>query len=123
MRVGAVGIHRRNRRTGSDQPMVSDAGQNELLKAIFIQRHWAMHALFDMLKRFVDDPAQFLGGIPMRRELKISPDRFESLDEVGRRDDLDAEATDQLDRPCIDTRNIGNRIHGRILHGHAACTA
>ena len=47
------------------------------------------------------------------------PDGREALDQITRRDDVDAELPDELDRPGIDARNVGNRALRRIFHRHA----
>ena len=52
----------------------------------------------------------------MRFELRISPDRLKSLNQIGSAHDIYTKAADQLDRAGIHTRDIGHRIERRILH-------
>src|ERR1700719_3110970 len=49
-------------------------------------------------------------------QLRARQGRLEALNQVGRRDDLDAVRTHHLDRARIDARYLRNRASGRVVH-------
>ena len=51
----------------------------------------------------VHDLSQVACGVVVHFHLLGSPDRFEDLNEIRRRDDLDAEAPDEFHRACVHT--------------------
>ena len=55
----------------------------------------------------------------MRGDCGRAPNGREPLDQVARRDDLDAGLPHELDRSGIHARYIRNRAAGRIFHGDA----
>ena len=52
----------------------------------------------------------------MAFQLFVAPHRFEDLDQIRGRNDLDTEAPHQFDRAGIHARNVRDRVQRRILH-------
>jgi len=85
-----VGIRRDDRRVLRHQAAAGEALQNEALHVRFSADVGVTLSARNLGKRLVDDLAQRAGGAAMTGKLRGAPHRLETLDEVGRRNDLDA---------------------------------
>ena len=117
VRIGAMGVDGGNRRRGRREAVRGDAREDELLEAVLRQRLPFGDHGGGMREGFVHDAAELRGGVFVRGQLAIVPDRFEALDEVGGRRHLDAVTADQVDRARVHAGNIRDGVHRRILHG------
>ena len=112
MRNGAMSVCRSNRRAGCHQSMLPYTGHNELLESVFRQGSAPFNHGSHMGKGFIHNHPELLRRLTMGGELPVAPDGLEALHQIGGGHHLDAEASDQLHRPRIHTRQVRHGIHG-----------
>ena len=119
MRIPRVVRRRHVRGVIADQPLFAEPAGHLLLNVVFRRREAAGQPPADLVERAVLDSVQLLRRLAMRVDRPVVPDRGKSLHEIARRHHFDARLPDELDRAGVDSRDVGDRAIGRVLHRHA----
>ena len=77
----------------------------------------------DFLEEGRRDLVDAIASLEVRCHLRVGQRRFKARDQVGRADNLLAEAAHQLQHARVDQRDVRNLVVGRVLHGDACDTA
>ena len=116
VRIRHVGIDGHDGPVIGDQAGLLEAGTDEAIHVPLGDGLAGGERGGDLLKRVGAHAVHAAAGLEMHLQLLGSPARFEQLNEVGRRGDLNACAANQFDGATVDQRDIRDGAVRRILH-------
>src|SRR5262249_36643699 len=99
---------------------IAVATEHELLDVPLSGRFVGAYPAPNLPKRFLNDAMHFVGSVHLHLVLSRRKNGFESLHQFRASDRFDTKRADELNGSGIDSRDVGDVIHGRILHGNAA---
>jgi hypothetical protein len=117
MRVAGIALGADDRGAVREQILVAEGLDHLLLDVVLGDRPVGRQGGADEGQGPILDAVEPDRGVPMGREGGLVPDRLEALDEVARRDDLDAVRADQLDGAGVHPGQVGDGAVLRVLHG------
>ena len=106
----------------ADQPFIAKPAGHELLDVVFSRRHLGPGPPRNRLERPVLDAVELFRRFLVGRDRPLVPHRRKPLDEISRRDDLDARDAHQLNRAGVDPRDVRDGALGRVFHRDAPQT-
>src|ERR1019366_3300230 len=106
-----------NRRMVGHHAMLLEMGQDHLLYLGFTYWSFLANLIGDEAERDIISRTRVLGCFEMEDPLLIVPAGLETLNQVARRHDVDAEGAHQLDGAGIDARDIRIGVAWHVFHG------
>ena len=120
VRVAGVGLRADDRGAVAPQVLVAERLDHLLLDVELGEGAAGGERGADEGERPILDPIQADGGVLVRGQRGVVPDRLEPLDEVARRHHLHAVRPHQLDGAGVDPRQVGDGAVLRVFHRQPA---
>ncbi len=92
----------------ADEPLVDEPLRHQLLDVVLGRRHAVARAFRDRRECAILHPVEPFGSATMTVDRTRAPGGRKALDEIARRDDIDARLPNQLHRAGVDSRDVGN---------------